>query len=160
MLKDIESITSEYLYHCEIHRNAHLNSYIKFEWYADKKYGHATEYNKKNAVTGKWVFNIKGRFSVGRFETWDGEGWLKQIDILDKKGVLLESQTYYKSGTLFSKDVYTGDIMEEYKFHENGVCSNFGSYHNNTEFGVFKMWDQDGKLINSYEYKNRSCLIL
>ena len=81
--------------------------------------------------------------------------WIERI--FNKKGEMLSNIVYRQNGEKESEKIY---FPEENKqivryFHKNGVLSSEMFKEKGIETGIYKDWDENGKLIRSWEFDER-----
>lgn len=158
MLEDIESITSEYLYHCEI--TNFTNGYSGSIWWANKLIGKRYFYDKTSNFMEVNSYNIKNGSRAGRSEVWS-KNVLEKITIYDKHGNLKEVNNYYEDGTRGPRIIYHNSTTcrDEIWYHSNGNISSLTQYNNNTKTS-YTVWDFNGDQLYRYNYAKSRCLIL
>lgn len=142
MLKGIESIASEYLYHCEI-VYVKNGGYIKSIWTADKLIGKRYYYNRCDILLGFLYYNIQNK-NGKKFE------YISERVNIDDRYERLTKRNKYPRNTIITVDFGCDHIS-----HSRVMIYKNNKHHYNI------VWDLTGKQIIHTLYPDQcNCLIL
>lgn len=108
---------------------------------AGQKKGFWVEYwdSGKTKEEGNWTNGVRN----GLFKFYKKKGDLDRIEVY-RGGELIED----------ADEAIVLDIRKEY--YEDGTLKIIGSYKDGSKQGVFREYDKDGNIINSYTYENNT----
>lgn len=85
--------------------------------------------------------------------------WIQRI--YNDKGQLVSNIEFHQSGEKYEETIYFPEQKKEINrfFYENGVLRSEQFHINRKDTGVYKEWDENGKLLRSWEYDEKGEII-
>ncbi len=81
--------------------------------------------------------------------------WTKKV--YNKKSELLKNVEFRENGNKYQETLYSPDEKRETirYYHKNGVLSSEMYRKNRIEYGIYRQWNKNGKLIKSWKYDEK-----
>lgn len=147
----------------------------KFKWYSDKEQLTKTETFKNNIPVDTTLIWHEIDTSYMSLKIYSGLNnvameeaksilakpslWIQRV--FNEQGELLSNITYYQNGIKNDEHLYFPDQKKEHirYYYKNGTLRSELYKENGLNTGVYKDWDEQGKLLRSWEYDEKGEVI-
>lgn len=115
------------------------------------KKGKWVEFHENGGVSAKMKYKNGERH--GKYRGWHATGYLQKLWKYEHGNLQGEQLEYYDGELVKSKRLYElGELQKVTLFHENKQPSEEGRYKEGKRYGVWRKWDETGKMIAEAEY--------